>query len=97
MTPVYGTINAARAWRSGRGWPARHFLRVAGLTIAGGVLYTIFSEWLNVSIRHSWNYSQAMPRLPVLGTGLAPFLQWIVVPLLALVGAGWPPPRARLP
>lgn len=74
---------------AGRGWPARHFLRVAAVTITGGVLYTIFSEWLNVSIRHSWDYSRAMPRLPVLGTGLAPLLQWIIVPALALVWAGW--------
>ncbi len=74
---------------AGRGWPARHCLSVAVATLATGVLYTIFSEWLKVSIRHAWDYSRAMPRLPVLGTGLAPFLQSIVVPALALVWAGW--------
>ena len=48
-----------------------------------GAAYTIFSEWLNVQIRRSWSYTAAMPVVPGLGTGLAPLLQWIVVPGLA--------------
>jgi hypothetical protein len=48
-----------------------------------GLGYTVFSEWLNVRIRQSWSYTEAMPLLPPLGTGLAPFLQWLVVPGLA--------------
>jgi hypothetical protein len=31
-----------------------------------------------------WDYSDAMPRLPVMGTGLLPLLQWLAVPLLVL-------------
>jgi hypothetical protein len=49
-----------------------------------GLGYTVFSEWLNVGIRQSWSYTEAMPLLPPLGTGLGPFLQWLVVPGLAL-------------
>jgi hypothetical protein len=48
-----------------------------------GVGYTVFSEWLNVGIRQSWSYTEAMPVLPLFGTGLTPFLQWLVVPGLA--------------
>ena len=48
-----------------------------------GAAYTIFSEWLNVQIRRSWSYTAAMPVVPGLRTGLAPLLQWIVVPDLA--------------
>ena len=48
-----------------------------------GAAYTVFSEWLNVDIRRSWSYTAAMPVLPVLGTGLTPLLQWVVVPGLA--------------
>jgi len=48
-----------------------------------GIAYTIFSEWLNVAIRHSWAYAPAMPVLPPFGTGLSPLLQWLVVPALA--------------
>ncbi len=35
-------------------WPARHWSRVALVTIALGLAYTVFSEWLNISIRQSW-------------------------------------------
>jgi hypothetical protein len=44
--------------------------------------YTVFSEWLNVSVRGSWEYAAAMPE--VLGIGLSPLFQWLVVPGLAL-------------
>jgi hypothetical protein len=50
--------------------------------------YTVFSEWLNVRIRHSWSYTEAMPVLPPLGTGLTPFLQWLIVPGIALLYIG---------
>lgn len=57
---------------------------VAGVATALGVGYTVFSEWLNVEVRRSWAYSDLMPVLPVVGTGLAPLAQWIVIPGLAL-------------
>ena len=53
-------------------------------SLAFGVGYTIYSEWLNISVRGSWTYSDLMPVVPVIGTGLAPLLQWFVVPTLAL-------------
>ena len=63
--------------------------RMVFTAIVLGAGYTIFSEWLNVEIRHSWSYTAAMPVLPVLGTGLAPLLQWLVVPGLALAIIGY--------
>lgn len=71
----------------GRGWPARRRKRVALLTIAFGVAYTVYSEWVNVVVRHAWAYSWLMPVLPPLGTGLSPLLQWLVIPPLAFFGA----------
>ena len=56
-------------------WPRKNFRHVAGLTIATGLGYTIFSEWLNTEIRGAWAYTEFMPVLPVIGTGLSPFLQ----------------------
>ena len=58
--------------------------QVALLTLLLGVAYTIFSEWLNTTLRANWAYTATMPVLPILGTGVAPLLQWIVVPLFAL-------------
>ena len=65
-------------------WPARAHRRVAALTIGFGVTYTVFSEWLNIVVRETWAYSDLMPVVPVINTGLSPLLQWVVVPLLAL-------------
>lgn len=64
-------------------WPRRRYIAVAALTIATGVVYTIFSEWLNTEMIQSWAYSEFMPRLPIIGTGLSPLSQWIVIPLAA--------------
>ena len=72
---------------SGRAWPDDHYWRVAALAIGMGLGYTIFSEWFNVEVRRSWAYAPAMPVLPLLGTGLGPLLQWIVIPPLALAAA----------
>lgn len=67
---------------SGR-WPHARFRVVAAATIVGGLAYTIFSEWLNTEIRGSWTYSDRMPTVPLIGAGLSPFMQWIVVPIAA--------------
>ncbi len=66
-------------------WPARRWTRVAALTLAIGVAYTAYSEHLNADVRRSWTYSDLMPRLPLLGTGLSPIVQWVIVPAAALV------------
>ena len=65
-------------------WPHARFRLVASITVLGGLAYTIFSEWLNTEIRGSWAYSDWMPTLPLIGAGLSPFVQWIVVPALSL-------------
>ncbi len=73
-------------------WPSTGVVRVLVAGLAIGVAYTVYSEWLNVSVRRSWAYSDLMPVVPVLGTGLAPLLQWLVVPTLAQwVAIGRPP------
>jgi hypothetical protein len=65
-------------------WPEQSYRQVLVVTLALGVGYTIFSEWLNVTVRGSWAYAPDMPVVPVLGTGIGPLLQWIFVPIAAL-------------
>ena len=48
-----------------------------------GIAYTNLSEWLNVQILRRWSYTAAMPVLPLVGTGLTPLLQWLIVPGIA--------------
>lgn len=64
-------------------WPAQGYGRVAAATIAAGLAYTLFSEWLNIVIRASWAYSGLMPVIPILNAGLSPVAQWTVLPGLA--------------
>jgi hypothetical protein len=78
----------------GRAWPLHNYARVAAITVLTGAVYTVFSEWLNVEVRRSWAYATAMPRVPPLGTGLSPLLQWIIVPLASFAWAK-PPGPAR--
>jgi hypothetical protein len=53
-----------------------------GLVLVLGIGYTVFSEWLNVEVRATWTYTDQMPLMPPLGTGLTPLLQWLIVPTL---------------
>ena len=64
-------------------WPTSNVARVFWTSLVLGLGYTIYSEWLNTSVRRSWAYSDWMPVLPILGTGLSPLMQWLIVPTLA--------------
>lgn len=63
-------------WR----WPS-----IALCTTGLGVAYTAFSEWVNTSVRLSWAYSEWMPLTPLLGLGVSPLLQWLLLPTIALM------------
>lgn len=67
----------------GSRWPNARMGTVLFATVAIGVGYTIFSEWLNIVVREAWAYRDIMPVIPILNVGLSPLLQWIVIPVLA--------------
>lgn len=67
--------------------PAMRFGPVVAFAVMFGLAYTGYSEWLNVEVRKSWAYSDAMPVVPLLRTGLSPLLQWLVLPPLGLLWA----------
>ena len=50
--------------------------------IAIAIIITIIFEALPTGVLNRWQYGEAMPTLPVLGTGLLPVLQWLIIPLL---------------
>lgn len=64
-------------------WPTAGQTRVLAAALLFGVGYTIFSEWLNIEVRGAWAYTEAMPVIPLIRTGLSPLLQWLVVPVIA--------------
>lgn len=64
-------------------WPEARYRRVGLAIVLIGLGYTMFSEWLNIEVRGAWAYRDLMPILPVVGAGLSPVAQWIVLPVLA--------------
>jgi hypothetical protein len=52
----------------------------AALLLAWGlaISYTMFSEWFNTRISFAWQYADVMPT--ILGIGLSPLVQWILIP-----------------
>jgi hypothetical protein len=66
--------------------PQWRWSRIAALTAIVGAGYTLFSEWMNITLLRSWTYSKAMPTLDIAGfeIGLTPLAQWLVLPPLAL-------------
>lgn len=75
-------------------WPCGRFLRVAATAVLFGLGVTVLVEHV-ATTWGIWTYSELMPVLPGLGTGLAPLTQWVVVPLLAFTAANLPP-RSKL-
>ena len=70
----------SRAWIVAPGW------RDVALLSSIGVGITVVIEGLAVHgwWLASWRYSAAMPIIPGLGVGLAPVLQWVVLPPLVV-------------
>jgi len=57
--------------------------QVAGF-VAVGVAITIILEALATGPLERWSYTPSMPTLPVLGTGIFPLFQWILLPPLTI-------------
>ncbi len=63
--------------------------RIAVLTASLGAGYTVFSEWMNITILRSWSYTQSMPALQLgeFELGLTPLAQWLLLPPIAVAFA----------
>lgn len=67
-----------------RRWHVRPKALAIAVWLVSGLLMTVIIEFLSTGILDRWTYAAAMPRLPFLGTGLAPLGQWVVVPMIVL-------------
>ena len=83
MLLAYGVVSVAargRRWIvAASGWQLAWFVAI-------GVSITAAIEWLATRGQWigNWNYLPTMPLLPGAGIGLAPLLQWVVLPLLTV-------------
>lgn len=64
----------------GRQWPLQPGRGAVIGFVALGLAATVLLEWFATGPADRWQYADTMPRLPVLGTGLAPLAQWVVIP-----------------
>ena len=73
------------AWLGGgRGWVSRPTSGAVILFLGFGLVTTIGLEFVSTEVLNRWSYGPAMPQLPMVGTGIAPLLQWLIVPTLVL-------------
>jgi len=63
-------------WRTD--WPTSHPWSGGALVVVAALVFTAQSEWYNVYRSGAWGYTSSMPT--ILGVGLSPLLQWLIVP-----------------
>ena len=64
-------------------WPIADPWRGAAIVTLLGVTYTGYSEWRNVYRAGYWGYTSVMPL--VFGIGVAPLLQWLLIPVATVL------------
>ena len=71
-------------------WPASRPWTGGAMVVTGAFVFTVWSEWYNVYRAGNWGYTESMPM--IFGIGLAPLLQWLIIPTVVLTAY-----RALLP
>ena len=79
-----GAVAGASVAGRGRDWAAHPAVVPVAVYLSTGLAITIGFEFLSTEILDRWTYAPDMPRLPLFGTGLSPFLQWLIIPSLVL-------------
>jgi len=55
-----------------------------GLFLLLGILMTVIFEYLATGLLDRWVYGSSMPIIPLIGTGVIPIMQWLVIPPFVL-------------
>lgn len=83
-------IYAVGRWALGeRFWFERPGLRGYALTLMSGLAIALIVEWIAVYVAGQWTYGLRMPTVPVLGVGVAPLLQMLILPPLIFRLMAW--------
>lgn len=80
LTAFWVTSLAARR----RDWISQAKSWQVVLFVAVGVALTVGFEFYYTEISKRWTYSELMPLVPPLGTGLSPLVQWLLIPPVVL-------------
>jgi len=75
---VVAALVASRRWIT-----APIAVQVASFVGVGLTISTAL-EWMAIHVQARWAYGTSMPMVPVLRVGLAPVLQWVIIPPLVV-------------
>jgi len=64
-------------------WPVFRPIFGSVIVVIGSMVFTAWSEWYNVYQAGNWAYTANMPM--ILGIGLSPLLQWLILPPLMTI------------
>lgn len=67
-----------------RHWMGNQFALPVLVFLGTGIALTVGFEFYYTQVTHRWAYSDLMPIVPPIGTGLSPLLQWFVIPPIVL-------------
>lgn len=67
-----------------RAWVLKPSARHVALFAMVGIVMTVDAEWVATELLGRWTYADRMPTLPLIGTGLLPLLQWMILPPLVV-------------
>lgn len=67
-----------------RAWVLQPSAKQVALFTMTGIVITLIAEWAATEMLGWWSYAERMPTLPLLGTGLLPLLQWMILPPLVV-------------
>lgn len=81
---LVGAFWIGAAVQRSRRWMAHPRTTTVAAFVTAGLLATIALEWLATEVWSRWQYGPRMLTLPVLGTGIAPLLQWLLLPPLVI-------------
>jgi hypothetical protein len=81
---LVGAYWVTSALARSRQWVLHPRLRDVLVLLSVGQVMNALFEWLNTEVWQRWAYIPAMPTVPLLGTGLAPVLQWLFLPPLVI-------------
>lgn len=66
------------------GWAKRFNRQRFTFLIVLGFLWAVGVEYHATEIAHRWVYAKSMPMIPIINVGVAPILQMIIIPFLAI-------------
>lgn len=72
------TVRGHRRWLLEGEWKPGVILVITALVV------TVILEWLATGPLQRWEYGESMPIIPLVGVGLTPLLQWLLLPPLIL-------------